>query len=95
MHPDVETMKDRLEQIQNHEDGTAILSIDTRRVDDVMVALNGPTHWFRIWSADGELLWVDWHMSDGEGVAARDGLRLSDDEAQELADAIGWDFWSD
>lgn len=100
----VDSMKARLAQLQgedqeygNDEWGenepyspweTDILSIDHNYSTDIMLAVGGPTQFFRIHhTKNGEVLWIEYYDSwtmPGE-------VRLSVGEELELLDALSWD----
>lgn len=97
----VDSMKARLAQlrgedaVEEYDDGESyspwkidILSVDHNYSTDIVLAVGGPTQFFRVYhTEDGEVLWIEYHDS----WSTFGEVRLSVDEESELLEAIGWD----
>ena len=70
-----------------------LLGVDTEVVNDYLVAVGGPTRWFRVVSypeqEGGGVKRVEYHDSWSSGA---ESVTLNDDEAQQLLDVLGLDW---
>ena len=97
-HSIVDSLRGRLDQLtgadvpEDERDdwhpSDGILSIDRRTVTDVLMRCGGPTQFYRIWSADGDVYRVEYHDSWSNGP---ESVVLTDDEAAAVLDAIAWE----
>lgn len=97
----VESMKALLAQLrgedatEEYDDGEPyspwevdILSVDHNYSTDIMLAVGGPTQFFRVYHTEnGEVLAVGYNDS----WANPREVKLSESEERELLEAIGWD----
>lgn len=78
----------RLEQIRGDDWSPAgdVLDVSAHRVHDIVLAVGGPTQFFRVWSSGGDVDSVEYHDSWAWPI---DVVQLTDNEAAEVVDAFG------
>lgn len=107
-YPIMDALRSALENLNDPDWGTNhLLGVDSEVVNDYLVAVGGPTRWFRVVSYPesdgGGVKRVEYHDSWSSGVerrwrsAPRSGstgssVTLDDDEAQQLLDVLGLDW---
>lgn len=95
-HPMRDSLAARLDQIRGYDvpederddwsPADDVLDISTHRVHDIVLAIGGPTQFFRVWSSGGDVDRVEYHDS---WAWPTDVVQLTDDEAAAVVDAFG------
>lgn len=93
-YPIMNALKSALDDLNDPDWGmNHLLGVDTEVVNDYLVAVGGPTRWFRVVSYletdGGGVKRVEYHDSWSSGA---ESVTLNDDEAQQLLDVLGLDW---